>query len=135
VTKQGENFSQSEWAALSPEQQAEALRIEREVDAFLVDSRAIRYVESDANKTALVNFLEAHNLEVTHPNLLFGYDSLSAEGALELIPRAAPVIERPPAPVPTQPPAPIPTAPAPRTPVAWRNGKAIAMTHPQRIGG
>jgi len=131
---QSENYSDEDWAALSSEQQAEALRIERAVDSFLADSRAIRYVESDANKTALLDFLEAHNLKVSHANLLFGYNSLSAEGALELIP-LAPVIERPPAPAPTQPPAPIPAAPDPREPMAWRNGKAIAMTNPQRIGG
>ena len=129
---QSENYSDEDWAALSPEQQAEALRIERAVDSFLADSRAIRYVESDANKTALLDFLDAHNLEVTHANLLFGYSSLSAEGALELIP-LAPVIERPPA--PEQSPVPIPKAPSQRAPMAWRNGKAIAMTNPQRIGG
>ncbi len=130
---QSENYSDEDWAALSPEQQAEALRIEKAVDSFLADSRAIRYVESDANKTALLDFLEAHNLEVTHPNLLFGYNSLSAEGALELIPLAPVVQDLPPA--PSQRPTPVPTSPDPRTPQMFRNGRPIAFINPQRIGG
>jgi hypothetical protein len=128
-----DNFTEAEWAALSPEKQTEALRIEREVDAFLADSQSIRYVATEANKDALENFLADHNLEVSHANLVFGYKSLSAEGALELIPLAAPVIERPPAPAPTQPPAPIPSA-ARQEPTIWRNGKKIQFTSPQRIG-
>jgi len=130
VTKQGENFSESEWAALTPEQQTEALRIEREVDAFLVDSRAIRYIESDANQAALLNFLAEHNLEVNHPSLIFAYDSLCVEGALQLIPLVAPL---PPTPVPTQPPARIPTAPDPRAPQMFRNGRLIAFSNPRPL--
>ena len=127
---QSENYSDEDWAALTAEQQAEALRIEKAVDSFLADSRAIRYVESDANKTALLDFLDAHNLEVTHANLLFGYSSLSAEGALELIPRAAPVVQDLP-PAPSQRPAPVPTAPDQRAPQAFRNGRPIAFTNPR----
>jgi len=129
---QSENYSNEDWAVLSPEQQAEAQRIERAVDSFLADCRAIRYVESDANKTALLDFLEAHNLEVSHANLLFGYNSLSAEGALELIPLAAPVVQDLP-PAPSQRPAPVPTAPDPRAPMAWRNGQIIEWTSPRPL--
>ncbi len=129
---QSENYSDEDWAALSPEQQAEALHIEKSVADFLTDARAIRYVESDANKTVLLDFLEAHNLEVSHANLLFGYSSLSAEGALELIPFATPIVEKPPAPVPTQPPAPIPSA-ARQEPTIWRNGKKVQFREATRI--
>jgi len=124
--EKGENYTESEWAALSAEQQDEALRIEKAVRDFLGDSKAIRYLETEANQAALLNFLEKHNLEVSHTNLLFAYASLCADGALELIP-FAPVIERPPAPVPTKSPAPIPSAADPRTPIAWRNGKQIIL--------
>jgi hypothetical protein len=121
--EKGENYTETEWAALSLDQQDEALRIEKSVRDFLADSRTIRYVENETNQGALLTFLEGHNLEVSHANLLFAYTSLCADGALELIP-FAPVIE-PPAPIPTQPP--IPSAPSRRAPIAWRNGKQIIL--------
>jgi len=122
--EQGENFTKEEWAALSPEQQNEALRIEKAVRTFLVDSRSIRYVEMDSNKTALLNFLETHGLDVTHRNLLFAFDSLG--DALQLVP-FAPVVQQPPA--PSQRPIPVPTAPDPRQPQFYRNGRAIPYTN------
>ena len=126
--EQGENFTKEAWDALSPEQQEEALRIEKSVDAFLADSRAIRYVETDSNKTALLTFLEEHNLQVSHANLLFSYDSLCAEGALELIPLVAPA-----PPTPSQPPIPVPTAPTRQEPTIWRNGKKIKFREATRL--
>jgi len=124
-----ENFTSEELEACTPEQRAEIERIEGAVDAFLADSRSIRYVGTDENADALFEFLEAHDLKVSHANLLFAYGSLCAEGALELMPFAAPIMveEQPPAPVPAESPAPIPTSP--RAPVAWRNGKAIELTN------
>jgi len=126
-----ENFTAEQLAEFSPEQRAEIERMEKAVDSFLADRRAIHYVESDANKTALLDFLDAHNLEVSHPNLLFGYNSLCAEGTLELIPLAP--VGAPPAPVPTQPPAPIPSAATRRAPTAWRNGQIIEWTSPRPL--
>jgi len=127
-----ENFSEQDWAALSPEQQEEALRIEQAVRDFLADSRTIRYVVSDENGDALLNFLNTHGLDITHSNLLFAFDSL--KDVLELVPFATPVVIEPRAPVPAQPPAPIPTAPSPREPqasrpgmVAWKNGRQIVV--------
>ena len=124
--EQGENYTRDAWAALSPEQQVEALRIEKAVRDFLADSRATRYDVTEANGEALQKFLVDHNLEINHPNLLFAYNSLSADGTLELIPLAVPL-----PPAPSQP---VPTAPDPRAPKVWRNGKAIEMMNPQRIG-
>ena len=126
--EQGENYTKDAWAALSPELQVEALRIEKAVRDFLADSRSTRYDVTEANGEALQNFLTDHNLEVTHANLLFAYNSLSADGTLELIPLAVPL------PAPSQQPTPVPTAPDPRAAKAWRNGKAIEMMNPQRIG-
>ncbi len=126
--ERGENYTREAWDALSQEQQVEALRIERAVRDFLADSRATRYDVTEANGEALQNFLTDHNLEVSHANLLFAYNSLSAHGALELIPLAVPL-----PPAPSQP-TPVPTAPDRRAPKAWRNGKAIEMMNPQRIG-
>src|SRR5260370_4156379 len=128
--EQGENFTKEAWDALSPEQQVEALRIEKAVRDFLADSRATRYDVTEANGGALQNFLADHNLEVTHANLLFTYNSLCAEGALELIPLAAP------APAPSQPPAPVPSqppAPDPRAPRVFRNGRAIPYTNARSL--
>lgn len=125
------NFTTEEWSALSPDQQAEALRVEDAIYKFLADSKTIRYVESEGNKDALLNFLEGHNLEITHANLLFAYNTLTADGALELVPLAVPVVQA--APAPTQPPAPIPTAPSRPGPLAWRNGKAIELTNPRSL--
>ncbi len=126
--EQGENFTKEAWDALSREQQVEALRIEKAVRDFLADSRSIRYVVTEANGDALQNFLADHNLEVTHANLLFAYNSLCAEGALELIPLAVPL-----PPSPSQPPAPIPTSPDPRAPQMFRNGRPIAFTNPRPL--
>ena len=125
--EQGENYTKEAWAALSPELQVEALRIEKAVRDFLADSRATRYDVTEANGEALQKFLVDHNLEINHPNLLFAYNSLSADGTLELIPLAAP------APAPSQPPAPIPTAPDPRAPQMFRNGRPIAFTNPRPL--
>src|SRR6266478_4866001 len=125
--KQGENFSEQEWAALSPEHQDEALRIEQSVRDFLADSRTIRYVVNDANGDALQNFLSTHGLDVTHRNLLFAFDSL--QGELELVPFAAPIMveEQPPAALAqVQPAAPsVPVVPTRPGMVAWKNGRQI----------
>ncbi|SRR5258708_5953091 len=126
--KQGENYTKEAWAALSPEQQVEALRIEKAVRDFLADSRSIRYDVTEANGEALQNFLADHNLEINHPNLLFAYNSLSADGTLELIPLAAPL-----PPAPSQPPAPVPTAPTRQEPTIWRNGKKIQFRNAVRL--
>ena len=123
--ERGENYTREAWDALSLEQQVEALRIERAVRDFLADSRATRYDVTEANGEALQNFLADHNFEITHPNLLFAYNSLSADGTLELIPLAAPA---PPAPVPSQPPA-----PDPRAPRVFRNGRAIPYTNARSL--
>jgi len=125
--KQGENYTKEAWAALSPEQQVEALRIEKAVRDFLADSRSIRYDVTEANGEALQNFLADHNLEINHPNLLFAYNSLSADGTLELIPLAVPL-----PPAPSQP-TPVPTAPSRPSPQAFRNGKPIQMGSAQRL--
>ncbi len=122
--KQGENYTREAWDALSPELQVEALRIEKAVRDFLTDSRATRYDVTEANGEALQNFLVDHNLEINHPNLLFAYNSLSADGTLELIPLAVPL------PAPSQP---VPTAPDPKAPRAFRNGKPIAFTNPRPL--
>ncbi len=126
--EQGDNYTTEAWDALSQEQQKEALRIERAVRDFLSDSRAIRYVVTEANGEALQNFLAEHNLEVTHANLLFTYNSLCAEGALELIPLVAPA-----PPTPSQPPIPVPTAPTRQEPTIWRNGKKIKFREATRL--
>ncbi len=64
----GENYSESEWAALSDEERAEALRIEKSVRDFLGDRKAIRYIESQGNHDALLDFLSTHGLDITHRN-------------------------------------------------------------------
>ena len=93
--KQSQNFSESESAALSPEEREQALRIERAVDDFLADSRSIRYVATDENQASLLKFLADHSLQVTHANLLFAYNSLCADGALELSRSRPPLKGRP----------------------------------------
>src|SRR6266436_4720094 len=118
-----DNFTDEQLAAYTPEQRAEIQQIESAVNKFLADPRTIRYEPTDYNQAALLDFLEAHNLQVSHSNLLFAYDGLCAEGAMQLTPLAAPLL---PPPVPTQPPAPIPTAPDPRAPQMFRNGRLIA---------
>src|SRR5258708_27366026 len=120
--EQGENYTKEAWDALSPELQVEALRIERAVRDFLADSRATRYDVTEANGEALQKFLVDHNLEINHPNLLFAYNSLSADGTLELIPLAVPL-----------PPTPVPTAPDPRAPQMFRNGRAIPYTNARSL--
>jgi len=128
TVEQGENFTKEAWDALSPELQVEALRIEKAVRDFLTDSRATRYDVTEANGEALQNFLVDHNLEINHPNLLFAYNSLSADGTLELIPLAVPL-----PPAPSQPPAPVPTMPSRPSPQAFRNGQPIQMGSPTRL--
>lgn len=127
-----ENFTNEEWAALSPEEQEQALRVEDAIEQFLADSRAMRYVESEFNKDALLNFLEDHNLEITHANLLFAYSALCAEGTMELVPLATQVAPTDSPPASTRPPAPILTAPDPRAPRMFRNGQPISYT-PARV--
>ena len=120
----GESYTESEWAALTPEQQTDVLRIEKAVDKFLADPRAIRYVESDGNQNALLDFLEAHKLKVSHANSVFAYGSLCADGALEF--PLAPVTS-----IPSPPIFPVPTAPEQveksKRPIALRNGKQIIL--------
>src|SRR5260370_2255078 len=125
--EQGENFTKEAWDALSLEQQVEVLRIEKAVRDFLSDSRAIRYVVTEANGEALQNFLADHSLEVSHPNLLFAYNSLSADGMLELIPLAAPA-----PPAPSHPPSPA-TIPARQELTICRNGKQIQFRNAVRL--
>ena len=127
---QSENYSDEDWAALSPEQQDEVVRVERSVREFLSDRRAIRYIVNDANGDALQNFLSTHGLDTTHRNLLFAFDSLQDD--LELVPLAAPVVQDLP-PAPSQRPTPVPTSPDPRAPQAFRNGRPIAFTNPRPL--
>jgi len=122
------NFT-DEQLAYTPQQRAEIQQIESAVDKFLADLRTIRYEPTESNQSALLDFLESHNLQVSHANLLFAFDSLG--DALELVPFAAPVVQQPPAPVPTQPSAPIPTAR--QEPTIWRNGKRIEFRNATRI--
>ncbi len=126
------NFSDEQLAAFTPEQRAEIQQVESAVDKFLADPCTIRYEPTESNQKVLLDFLEAHNLEVSHANLLFGYSSLSAEGALQLIPLAAPVVQDLP-PAPSQRPSPVPTSPDPRAPQAFRNGRPIAFTNPRPL--
>jgi len=118
------NFT-DEQLAYTPQQRAEIQQIESAVDKFLADLRTIRYEPTESNQSALLDFLESHNLQVSHANLLFAFDSLG--DALELVPFAAPVVQQPPA--PSQPPTPVPTAPDPRQPQFYRNGRAIPYTN------
>jgi len=122
------NFTDEQLAAYTPQRQVEIQQIESAVDKFLADPHTTRYEPTESNQTALLDFLESHNLQVSHPNLLFAYDSLCAEGALELIPLVAPA-----PPAPSQPPAPIPTAPDPRAPQMFRNGRAIPYTNARSL--
>ncbi len=119
------NFTDEQLAAYTPEQRAEIQQIESAVEQFLADPHTTRYEPTESNQTALLDFLESHNLGVSHPNLLFAFDSLG--DALQLVP-FAPVGQQPPAPVPSQPPA-----PDPRAPRVFRNGRAIPYTNARSL--
>ena len=106
------DISPETWAELTPEEQEEARSVAQAVDAFLADARALRYVESESNKGALLNFLEEHSLPITHSSLILAFESLGDE--LELLPRAEPVAT----------PAPR-IAPAPVSAKNFRNGQPI----------
>ena len=124
-----ENFTAEELAEFSPEQREEIQQIENAVEKFLADPRTIRYIETQSNQDALLNFLTTHGLDITHRNLLFAFDSL--QGELELVPFATPMVvevEQQPAPAPPES-KPAPAAPAQRAPLAWRNGKLIELTN------
>jgi len=128
-----ENFTSEELETFTPEQRAEIAAIEKAVNDFLADRRTLRYVQSEPNKEALYNFLEAHNLTLTHQNLLFAYDRLCVEGGLELLPIQSPV-----SPFPTQlRPDPEPSAErsAPRRGVfaAFRNGQPLHVHGPRNL--
>jgi hypothetical protein len=104
-----------------------------EWEAFLADNRHLRYEDTPANWDHLFGFLKEHELYFTRESVHLAYTTLG--DTLELVPIATPiVIEHPPAPVPTQPPASVPRASLGRAPVAWRNGKIIELTSPQKIG-
>lgn len=102
-----------------------------EIDSFLADSRTLRFVESDENWTALGNFLDDHSLPTNRDSMVFAYETLVKQCALELVPFATPIE----APEP-QPPAPAPEEPTPqsvmpakaRTFAMYRNGQLIDGT-------
>jgi hypothetical protein len=105
-------------------------RIGAEVDTFLVDRRHLDYIECEGNQALLLNYLA-----VSAASLHAAYEALADE--LELTPRAEPIYVEQPTPAPSQSPAPVPTAPQierAKRAIAWRNGKAIEMGSPQRIG-
>lgn len=98
--------------------------IEEAVDAFLSDDRTLRFEDTAANRNLLFGFLEEHDLEPSHRNLLFAYDNL--QDVLELTPFREPI------PAPPQPTSALtPTVQQPpvvaraRTFVAFRNGQPI----------
>jgi hypothetical protein len=128
-----ENFTSEELETFTPEQRAEIAAIEKAVNDFLADRRTLRYVQSEPNKEAVCNFLEAHSLKLTLQNLLYAYDSLCAEGALELLPIQSPV--PPVSPFPTQPqPEPKPFAPRSRGEfAAFRNGQPLDVHGPRNL--
>jgi len=103
-----------------------------EWQAFVSDNRHIRYEDTSDNWDSIFDFLKQHSLYFTAESLHLAYVTLG--DTLELTPLAEPIYVEPPAPIPTKSPAPIPIAPDPRAPIAWRNGKAIQLTNPQRIG-
>lgn len=100
-----------------------------EIDAFLADSRTLRFVECDDNWTALGTFIDAHSLPTDSESMVFAYETLVKQGALELVPFAAPI----PAPdPPVVAPAPTPQQPTPQSvmPVKarttmYRNGQPL----------
>ena len=122
------NFTDEQLAAYTLEQRAEIQQIESAVDMFLADQHTTRYEPTESNQKALLDFLSTHELDVTHRNLLFAFDSL--QDALELVP-FAPVVQQPPA--PSQPPTPVPTAPTRQEPTIWRNGKKIQFREAIRL--
>jgi|SRR6267378_3441248 len=130
------NFTDEQLAAYTPEQRAEIDRIETVVDSFLADRRHVRYEPTDANQEKLLAYLEAHDVPISAASLHLAFEQLHEE--LELTPfatpLAAPVVQDLP-PAPSQWPTPVPTSPDPRAPQMFRNGRPIAFTNPQRIGG
>ena len=105
---------------------------EKAVDAFLADSRTIRYEETDANRDALLGFLETHGLDITHRNLLFAYDSL--QDVLELVPFRSPIPAEPqPSARPTAPQPPVATAPLAQRTFAYRNGLPLEIGNARSI--
>ena len=129
-----ENFTAEELETFTPEQRAEIAAIEKAVNDFLGDRKTIRYLQTEANKEALYNFLESRNLTLTLQNLLFAYDSLCAEGALELVSIQSPV----PRVSPSQPnPEPSAERFAPRSRggafAAFRNGQPLHVHGPRNL--
>ena len=98
-----------------------------EIDAFLADSRTLRFIESDPNWTALGNFLDDHSLPTDRESMVYAYETLVKQGALELVPFATPV------PAPEPEPAPVAAQavmPAPAVPQRWqfiryKNGRPV----------
>ncbi len=121
------NFTDEQLAAYTLEQRAEIQQIESAVDMFLADQHTTRYEPTESNQTALLNFLSTHELDVSHRNLLFAFDSLG--DVLQLVP-FAPVVQQP---APSQPPAPVPTAPDPRAPRVFRNGREIPYVNARSL--
>jgi hypothetical protein len=129
-----ENFTSEELETFTPEQRFEIAAIEKAVNDFLADRRTIRYVQTEANKEALYTFLESRNLKLTLQNLLFAYDSLRVDGALELLLPISPVL-----PVSPSQPDPEPSAErfAPRSRggafAAFRNGQPLHVHGPRNL--
>jgi hypothetical protein len=99
-----------------------------EIDAFLADSRTIRFVETDENWTALGTFMDEHSLPTDHASMVFAYESLVKQDALEVIPFREPIPAEPvPAPATTHEPAPQPVVihATMRTLAMFRNGQPI----------
>lgn len=101
-----------------------------EIDAFLADSRTLRFVECDDNWTALGTFIDDHCLPTDCESMVYAYETLVKQGALELVPFATPIQ----APEP-QPPAPTPQQPTPQSvipvkarTIMYRNGQPIEGT-------
>ena len=100
-----------------------------EIDAFLADSRTIRFVESDDNWTALGNFLDDHSLPTDRDSMVYAYETLVKRDALELVPFATPVpAPDPPAPAPALTPQQRPVPLKARTFIMYRNGQPIEGT-------
>jgi hypothetical protein len=126
VEEEIENFTTEGLNNFTLEQRAEIADIEKAVKEFLADRKTLRYRQTDGNKEALVNFLEAHNLKLTLQNLLCAYDSLCAEGALELVPIQSSV--------PPSQPGSEPSAPRSQgTFAAFRNGQPLHVHGPRSL--
>jgi hypothetical protein len=94
------------------------------LEQFTIDVRNIRFVENHANWRLMMDFLTAHNLEVTPPNLRFAYLALSKDGLLDLLPLGH-LAPTQPEPTPTPTVEPPPVIARARTFVAFRNGQPI----------